>query len=220
MKNKSRGYLILAILLITISVIAFVVPTEKTATFFVAYAFTVLAFIAQILLWKRALGPQEMKSKFLGFPILHIGIVYLIVQMVAFLVFLAAPAIPTWCAVVVCLLIAAIAALCIIPTDAAVEEIERIGKKVEEKVFFIKSLQVDVEMLAEREEDAATKQALYRLAEKISFSDPISHEQLAELEGQISAKMAKLKIATDKTDLVKELGLLLDERNMKCRILK
>lgn len=220
MKNKSRGYLILAILLITISVIAFVVPTERTATFYVAYVFTVFAFAVQIFIWKRALGPLEMKGKFLGFPIFHIGTVYLIVQMIVFLVFLVAPSIPTWCAVIVCLLIAAIAALCIIPADAAAEEIESVGKKVEEKVFFIKSLQVDVELLAEREEDAATKQALNRLAEKIRFSDPMSHELLSDLEGKIIDKVDELKSSENKMEIIKDIDLLFDERNRKCIIMK
>lgn len=220
MSNSKRGYLILAILFIVISVITFAVPTDKTAPFFIAYAFTVIAIIAQYFIWKKALEPEAMKSKFLGFPLLHIGVVYLIVQIITFIVFLLAPSLPTWSAVIICLLIAAITALCCIPLAPATEEIEHVCKKIEEKVFFIKSLQVDIELMAEQEEDAATKQALNQLAEKIRFSDPMSHEKLAALEGKIVDKVDELKTSENKMEIIKEIGLLFDERNRKCIIMK
>lgn len=220
MNNSKRGYFILAILFIVISVIAFAVPTDKTATFFVAYAFTVIAIIAQYFIWKKALKPEAMKSKFLGFPLIHIGVVYLITQIVTFIVFLLAPSLPTWSAVIVCVLIAAIAALCCIPIAPATEEIECAGKKADEKVFFIKSLQVDVEIMAEREEDETTKQALNQLAEKIRFSDPMSHEKLAALEGKIVDKVDELKTSENKMEIIEAIDLLFDERNRKCMIMK
>lgn len=220
-KNSTKGYAILGILFALVSVIAFVLPTEKTATFLLAYAFTVVAFAAQIGIWKIAFGKQEtLKSKFLGFPVIHIGVVYLIVQIVAFAVFMFVPTAPAWIVVIVCVLIAGISAICMIAADTGRSEIERVEAKVQKKVFYIRSLQVDVELLANKETDAEIKVALTQLAEKIRFSDPMSHEQLAELETQIVAKVSDLKTATNKTDIVAEILSLLDERNKKCKILK
>ena len=83
-KNSSKGYVILGILLVLVRVLAFAVPLAKTAAFWISYAFTVIAFAAQIIIWKSALGRTEaLKSKFLGFPVIHIGIVYLVVQIIA-----------------------------------------------------------------------------------------------------------------------------------------
>ena len=48
MKNKNFGYVVLGILLVLVSIIAFVVPTEKTGTFWIAYIFTIVAIRAQI----------------------------------------------------------------------------------------------------------------------------------------------------------------------------
>ena len=80
MKNKNLGYAVLGILFVLISVIVFVIPTEKTATFWIAYIFTAIAFVAQIAIWKKALGKEAtLKSKFLGLPVVHISIVYLII---------------------------------------------------------------------------------------------------------------------------------------------
>ena len=84
-KNSSKGYILLGILFVLVSVIAFTVPAAKTAAFWISYAFTVIAFAAQIVIWKAALGRAEsLKSKFLGFPVVHIGMVYLVVQIIAF----------------------------------------------------------------------------------------------------------------------------------------
>lgn len=220
-KNSTKGYLILGILFALVSVIAFVVPTEKTTAFWIAYAFTVAAFAAQIGIWKIALGKEEtLKSKFLGFPVVHIGIAYLIVQIVAFAVFMFIPTAPAWIVVIVCVLIAGISAICMIAADTGRGEIERVEAKVQKKVFYIRSLQVDVELLADKETDAEIKAALTQLAEKIRFSDPMSNEQLADLEAQIAAKVSDLKIATNKAEVITELNSLLDERNKKCKLLR
>ena len=90
----------------------------------------------------------------------------------------------------------------------------------QEAIFFIKNLQVDMEILAGAEKDAKTKKALEQLAEKIRFSDPMSNEQLAVLEDKISLAVENLKSSDDKMKIIEDLNLLLDERNRKCKILK
>lgn len=77
-----------------------------------------------------------------------------------------------------------------------------------------------MELLADAEADKNVKRALQQLAEKIRFSDPMSSEELEELEAQISAKAAELKAADQKLPIINELNSLLVERNKKCKILK
>lgn len=220
-KNSTKGYVILGILFALVSIIAFAVPTVKTTTFWIAYVFTAAAFAAQIGIWKNALGKEgTLKSKFLGFPVVHIGIVYAIIQTVAFAMFLFVPTLPVWSAIVVCSVIAGISAVFMISADAGRDEIERVEAKVQKKVFYIRELQADIELLADNETNADVKTALTQLAEKIRFSDPMSSEQLADLENKISAKVLELKTAPNKVEIITELNSLLDERNKKCKILK
>lgn len=220
-KSSSYGYIALGIVFALFNVLTFVIPTPKTPTFWTAYAFTIVAFALQFVLWYRAIGRSEaLKSKFLGIPLIHVGLVYLIVQLIAFAIFMVAPTIPTWVAVIVCAIILAVAAVCCVAGEAAAQEIDRVEQKVKIKRFYIQSLQADVEMLAEAETNADTRAALKKLAEDIRFSDPTSHEMLGELESRISAKMEELKGAIDKDTLIKEIRLLLLERNKKCQILK
>lgn len=220
-KNKGMAYAVLAIAFVLYNVIAFAVPTAKTATFWTAYSFTTIAFASQIVIWKFAFkGADTLKSKFLGIPLISVGITYLIIQIIAFAVFMALPLTASWIAIVVCALILGISAICLIGTETGREKINRVEEKVEKKVFYIKSLQVDIEMLASSETDADTKTALTKLAEKIRFSDPMSNDALANLEAEINAKVKELKTAENKAAIITVLDSLITERNKKAKLLK
>ena len=220
-KTGLMSYLPLGIVFALFNVITFIVPTDKTVAFWTAYAFSVVAFAVQIPLWKIALGKKDtLKSKFLGIPVIHVGITYLIIQLIAFAVFMILPTLPVWLAVVVCTIILAISALCAIAGQAGANEINRVEEKIKVKRAFIQFLQTNIEILAETETDAETKAALKKLAEKVRFSDPMSHEMLGELESRISAKVEEMKTVADKKALIEEITTLLTERNKKCKILK
>ena len=220
-KNKGMAYAVLAIAFVLFNVIAFAIPTAKTATFWIAYAFSIVAFASQIVIWKFAFkGADTLKSKFLGIPLISVGITYLIIQIIAFAVFMALPLAASWIAIVVCVLILGISAICLIGTETGREEINRVEEKVEKKVFYIKALQVDIEMLTSAERDADTKAALTKLAEKIRFSDPMSNDVLSDLEAEITAKVKELKTAENKAEIITVLDSLITERNKKAKLLK
>lgn len=219
-KNSVKGYALIGIIFILITVVSLAIPTSKSAAFWVAYIFTVVALAAQIVLWKRAFGHKELKSKFLGFPIVHIGIVYLVVQIAVLFIFVFAEKLPTWSALVTCTVIAAMAAIFMIAADVGRTEIEKVEQKVQGKVFYIKNLQVDIEILASAEKDTKIKEQLEQLAEKIRFSDPMSNEQLAPLEERIAIAVESLKSSDDKLEIINQLNKLIDERNKKVETLK
>ena len=220
-KNRDMAYAVLGIVFILFNVLAFVIPTDKNSTFWTAYIISVISFVAQIGIWHFAFKSSgTLKSKFLGIPLIYIGIVYLVMQLIAFAIFMAVPTTPSWVAVIVCVLILGISAICLISGEAARDEINRVEEKISRKVFFIKDLQVDLELLAEQEADSDVKVALLKLAEKIRFSDPMSNDALAELEAKISSKTAELKVADNKSAIITELDSLLTERNKKAKILK
>ncbi len=220
-QNRMKGYAILGILFLAVSVVAFVVPVERTAAFWLTYAFTVVVFAAQIPVWKTALGREDtLKSKFLGLPVVHVGVVYLVVQVLILALFRFVATLPLWSAAAANVVIAALAAVCMIGADVGRGEIWRTEERVEKKASYLRSLQADVELLAGRETDPAVRSELVRLAEKIRFSDPMSHAQLAGLEEEIAGKAAQLKTAEDKGEIMAQLDRLLDERNKKCLTLK
>lgn len=220
-KNKGMAYAVLGIVFVLFNVIAFAIPIAKTSTFWVVYVFAVIAFVLQIVIWKFVFeGADTLKSKFLGIPLISVGITYLIVQLIAFAVFMAPPLTASWIAIVVCVLILGISAICLIGTETGREEINRVEEKIEKNVFYIKSLQVDIERLANSETDAETKAALTKLAEKIRFSDPMSNDVLYDLETEIADKVQEIKTADNKAAIITVLDSLIIERNKKAKLLK
>lgn len=220
-KKKGMAYASLAIAFVLFNVVAFTISSVKASAFWVAYVFTDIAFVLQTAIWEFAFNDTKMlRSKFLGISLISVGLIYLIIQIIAFAIFMALPLTASWIAFVSCTLILGLSAICLIGTEVAKEEITRIEEKVEKKVFYIKSLQVDVEMLAGTETDTVIKSALMQLAEKIRYSDPMSDEQLTDIERQITEGITKFKSSTDKAKIINELNSLLDERNKKIKILK
>lgn len=222
-KNKKLGYIVLGIVFVLFNVIAFAVPIAKTSVFWISYAFTVVAFAAQIGIWNLAFSKAEtLKSKFLGLPIIYVGIVYLIIQLFAFGVFFVLPWIASWIPIITCAVILGISGICLITTEVGREEVSRVEAKVLRKVSIIKGLQTDVEIIAEVQTDADSKKALEALAEKLKYSDPMSDESLAQIEDEISAKIAALKTQpiADIHASVKQIEMLLLERNKQSKTRK
>ena len=156
-------------------------------------------------------------KKQLAVFIFPVPVVDLVVQIIALIIFLFIPTLPIWSTVVACAVIAGVSAACTIASDVGRGEIERVSAKSTGKRPSISSnLQADVELLASTETDTATKSALMQLAEKIRYSDPMSDEQLADIEERITEKIAELNPLRIKPKLT-ELNSLLDERNRKIK---
>lgn len=215
MKNKTP-YIVIAILFVIYNVIAFVIPTTKTSAFWICYAFTVISFAVQAYVWYATIGKkQDLKSKLLGSSVTYISTVYLAIQFVAFLIFMFVSSAPNWCAILVCVMILGISAVCMITTNAGTEMITATENKVAVKRQFIKDLQIEVEMLAETETDSEIKLKLTELAKKIRLSDPMSDPSLADLENEMSIKVASIDHSTDKSAAIAEVERLLLKRNKK-----
>ena len=203
MKNKVLGYVVLGTLFALLSLVVFLIPTIKTATFWVTYIFTIIAFVAQIGIWKIAFEKENtLKSKFLGIPIIHVGIVYLAIQIIALLVFTGFSAMPFWITIIVCVFILGTSVILMISGEIAKDEIEKTEEKVKKKVLYIKELQVEVKLIAEKESDDNIKAELLKLAEKIRFSDPMSNEKLVDLETKIFDKVEELKMSSNKQQII------------------
>ena len=220
-KNKKLGWMIFVISFVVASVVVFAIPTDKTASFWVAYVFTCIAFAAQCLIWTVGIKDNTpLKSKFLGIPIIRMGYVYLSLQLIVLLVALLYPYLPPWMAVVICALIAGISAACMTIAEIGRNVIGNVEAKVNTKVSYIKEIQTDIEMAAECESDVATRQKLLKLAEKVRYSDPVSSGALSEMEQKIADKVKSITGAYDKPAIIEEIELLLLERNKKCKIYK
>ncbi len=220
-RNKKLGCVILLIALVFVCVVAFAIPTAKTTSFWIAFVFICIAFASQILIWNIGFKDNTpLKSKFLGIPIVRVGYIYLVLQLIALAVLVAYPALPVWVTIIINVLIVGISAICMITAEIGGDIVSNVEKKIQSKVSYIREIQADIEMVAERESDSSVKQKILKLAEKVRYSDPISSDELSELEKRISDKVKELNSVDDKSAVVDEIELLLLERNKKCKIYK
>ena len=227
-KNEKRWLSVLAIVTVVYCVLLFALPFHKNGVFALSLIFSLIALGAQIYVIRSAFFQGEaIRSKFYGFPIAKIGLIYLVVQLVLGLVFAALGSIvPFAVPLVIYVLILGAAAVGLIGAEAAREETERQEVRLKKDVSRMRRFQAQVKMLEKEGQIPEAKEALRELSEAFRYSDPVSSEALQELEDQLEEDLAQLKdaLALLEKDKVMELcGKTkrdLAERNEMCRMNK
>ncbi len=229
-KNSKFGMmaLIAAIVFVTYNVVLFAVCgfSDHGGAFWISYAFMMISFatlaVSGLVLKGRTVQPKDW---LLGYPVLkHCGI-YLILEFIASITFIALDYIdcPWAIAFAVQMVLLAVHLVFIISCFMAKEMIENVEAKVNQKTSYIRLLKVEAEMIAERATDNDVKNAFGKLAEQLRYSDPMSSEALSDLENRISNLVEQAKVVTEKSDLLRicnNISLLITERNKKCKVLK
>lgn len=229
-KSTMRWWVVLAILLVVYNVVVFAVPFPKNAVFFVSWGFTLLALGAQVYVIRTAFYQEEgAKSKFYGFPIARIGVVYLFTQVVLSLVLMAlglAVSVPVWVALVLYVVLLGASAVGLISAETTRDEIARQDTKLKKDVSCMRTLQSKAMAMVPLAKDASVRAALEKFAEEIRFSDPVSGAALEAAEVDLSACVDDLQQAVLDNDqeaalmLEKRAEMLLAERNRLCKLEK
>ena len=227
-EKEKKGLVVLALLFVVYTLIVLAVPFAKGGMFWLTYLFTAAAFGVQVYVFKLSFEKEAgAKSKFYGFPIARVGVLYLAVQLVLGLVFMALAAVaPVWLALVLYLALLVAAAVGVIATDSIRDEVERQDAQLKKDVATMRALQSKAAALPARCEDAAAKAALEKLAEEFRYSDPVSASPLTDLETDMAATMEELSVAVTDGDnaavlaLCKKISATLAERNRLCKLNK
>lgn len=225
MDNKKRIKLVAIILLVAFSVIAFAVPFKMNAVFWISYLFGIVSIVAQLFVLKLAFeGQEDVRSKLYGFPIAQVGIIYMLAQLIVSLIFMAiATFAPAWSAILVDVLILAVAALGLIGTDVAREQVHQQEIKAEADTGQMMNMRVIVESLVGQCSDPEVKKAMEALAEEFRYSDPVSNEATKELEADLEEQIIILKNSVESKDsetvnsVCNQMAVLLTKRNQICK---
>ena len=170
------------------------VPTELNKTFWIAYGFTLVMFIIEGTIWVGFFqNNQNLTSRFYKIPVLTVCNIYLIVQVILFLIFKISPSIPSWITITMNLILMAASIIGFITLGGATEYVTDVDKKVQSKVSYIRNLHVEAELLSKDISNADIKKMVEEVAEKIRFSDPMSDDTLWELEQQITENISAMK---------------------------
>ena len=226
--NEIRWWIGLGTAAVVYNVIAFALPFAKTAVFFLSWIFTMAALAAQVYVIRTAFFKGEgIKSKLYGFPIARIGLLYLAVQMVLGLVFMAlGTVVPFWLPLALYVILMGAALIGLIATEGAREEVERQERKLVKDVCRMRKFQSLVNALAREGQIPEAKEQLGELAEAFRYSDPVSSGALREIEDTLADDLAHLQDAVALFDGEKALEwcrkakLDLEARNQLCRLHK
>lgn len=223
-KDTIRWIIGLGVLLVLYILIAFLIPFVHTATFWVSFIFTLIAFgVVAASFYIAFIKNPDAKSRFYGFPIAKIGAIYGLVQLIAGVIFMALAAwVPAWVAVLVYAIALGVAVIGLISVEAVVSEIHIQDEKLRKDVSLMRSLQSKVNQMAAQSEDAAIK----ALADEFRYSDPVSSEAIGEAEADLSAAVDELQSSYVDGDseavakLCRKVSALLAERNRLCKLNK
>lgn len=226
-KDTKQAIVIGVVLLIAYNLAAFMIPCLKTPVFWISWGFTLLSFaVAGYAVYTSLIQKTDVKSRFYGFPIARIGVIYLIAQAVIGGVFMSfGDVIAWWLPVVLFAAGFAVAVIGLVSADAVVDQIQEMDEKLKRDVSVMRSLQSKVgAMSASCEGEAAV--AVQALAEELRYSDPVSSEAIAEADAELSAAIDAVQaaIAAGNTDEIKTLckkaSAVLAERNRLCKLNK
>lgn len=223
-KDFVRSALCLGVLLMLYILLAFLIPFVKTAVFWISFVFTLVAFaVTGWALYTAFLKKPDARSRFYGFPIARIGVLYGGIQLAAGLLFMALGKwIPAWLTVLVYAALLGAAIIGLVSADAVVETIHTQDRKLKKDVAFVRSLQSKANQMAAQ----SSLPEVQQFCENVRYSDPVSSEALAEIEGALSAVADDLQAAIVEGNngriclLAQKADNLLCERNRLCKLNK
>lgn len=226
-KNMTRVCVVLAVLLAVFCVVAFALPFVRNGVFWVSFIMAVAAIAAQLYVMKTAFAKGEgARSKFYGWPVARVGVIYLAAQLVLSLLFMClAKWVPLWLVIVACALLLGVAAIGFISTDATRDEIERQDEKLKKDVTAMRALRSKAQAMV-GQLDGEEGKAIEKLSEELRYSDPVSSDAVCEIEEELAKCLDTLQQAVVDGDrdavatLCRKASLTLAERNRLCKLNK
>lgn len=223
-KDIIRAIVVAVITLVIYNLVAFMIPFAHTAVFWISYGFTLAAFaIACASFYIAFIKNPDAKSRFYGFPIARIGVLYGGAQLIVSLIFMAlAKWILWWIPTLVYAIGLGAAIIGLVGAEAVVEEIQTQDVKLKDNTTMMRTLQSKISQIASQTDNTGIK----ALAEEFRYSDPVSNDAIADAEADLAAAVDQLQSAfvdgdqEAVTQLCREATALLSERNRLCKLNK
>lgn len=222
--NKILFGVIEAIVFAVYNLAVFISTPNTTATFWVAYAFTVLSFAS--LACSIVFNNNSKDNVIYGFSIYAVNIAYLALQIVAGSIFIIFSAISVKITIVTEVVLLSVIFVIDLFLLLGKNNGQKLDADTKDKVLFMKLLSNDIAVLIDKTSDTTILARLEDLKDAIDSSDPMSHTSLALVDQKISNKIVSLSDLVSANnamkvgDAINEIERMLAERNRKCKILK
>lgn len=227
-KNNILSALVPCVLLILAHLVIFLIPFHKGIVFWFSYVFLLVAFcIAAASIFLAFRYDRSIKSRFYGIPIAKVGCLYLLIQCVLTLVFMAlGRVIPFGVVLIVDALLLGATLLGLVAQDVVREHAMNLDIHLERDISVIRSLQSTMSLLAGQCDNPECRIAVAKLSDELRYCDPVSSPDLVPIETRLSNTIDNLQHAVLAHDadaitlLCEQARNLLLERNRQCKLSK
>lgn len=230
MNKPSRGMgmnlAIYLLIFLVYNLFVFLFLEPATPVFWISYAFMVAAFAAHMISMWLSFKEVTVEAAFLGIPLASFSVYYFFAELFTSLVFMIFQQAGVKLAVFLQVLFLAafliFAIIAVMTRDATV----RVNENIRQKVYDLKTMRVDVELLRDACADPVVKDKLRRLADTVRYSDPMSSDAVAGVEAQIHQQLDALTLAVRGGQTAQALALcdavsaLFAERNQRLKLSK
>ena len=232
-KSKFKYYIVIwAVLVVLFNAVVFITPNELAGlskfggSFWIGYIIIMLSFVAQLGIAWLAIKDDDVTKLFYNIPLITISYSSLIVMIIVGSICMFFPNFPKWLGILICLFVIVFEVIALMQAQTAATVVSEIDAKIKKKTFFIKSLIVDVDSILTRATTQEISSEIKTVYDAVRYSDPMSNEALSGVETQITLKISELTDCVEKADtdavkkLCKEIIILINDRNKKCKLLK
>lgn len=225
-KKVKSSFLVYAIILFVYLVLFLAIPFPKGAAAWVCFAFTIITVLAGAGITYYAFSKgNDLRSKVYGFPVFRIGVIYCAVQLIVGVVICVVGSfvdVPAWIAVVVSVIILALSAIGVVAADNTRDIITEQEAQTAASIKKMNTFKLDIQYVVETCTDDELKKQLQKLAEKFKYSDPVSSEELADIETQLETEVKALSelVSSDipsAKSKAQSIEILLADRNRRCK---
>ena len=221
MRSKYASVLITAIVLVAISIIFFVIPSEIGKIEMIIFGLTVCTYFCAMLSYYLVFRKKQA-SVFLHTPIVLIISFLLLIQALFLLLVRLNDSMPGWVYTVGETIIFTLFLVIIISLIASQAYVSRHNEGVANMTSFIKHLELELSVYANSIDDETTKELVNSLLPIVKYSDPVSCSETKQVEEEILRHFQSTK-EDDKINLpssIEKIKQLLTERNKICLAFK
>lgn len=228
MKRSSTRFLYIIINLLAAvlySVILFSVKKNFVIISWVAYAFTIVSFLTvAVTCYLPDFGTK--RNVLFGIPESIITFIYFILQLFGGIWIMLNNQLKPQIVIVaeIALFLVYLIASCTIHLGGTITESQERYENT--KIATLRMMKMNLNVIKEETQDLELRKRIALLAEAIEYSDPMSSEQLSDLENRINHNIELLREEVDTGDTdralqrVERIQKLMNERNEKCTLLK
>lgn len=193
MKNKSKFLpLFIGIMLIAIyNILYFCIPFNRelsSSSFWICYVFTILFILIATFCWYFSFNKEQLKSNILGITIFKASCSFFLIHLVFNIIILILGsfiAIPSWICIVIETILLAFLIFIIIARNEYRGTVNSIQSKEIKTTTFLNEIKINFEIINNLSKESKYSSEINYLNEKIKYQDPVSNDEVSDLEKEI-----------------------------------